>query len=345
MFGSSQDRARQLAGRHRKDRKTSGSSCLSSRSVSSSTQSFTQPQLQYHVLEETLGYVLHPKLSWSKAGSTESLISQCPVATQETLGSGQHSRQVSQTTLPDTDTLPLPPNTLPMQSLLGPTKYLHHSSDLFNASATIHDISSLFKDLATHSPAVSTLHESADRFAARLRVLLVQERYQSEHMSTVIHGNPSVPNLALMSPNSSCIDSSGPYPSPRRMVSHPSPLRAPNRLAPAAEVTDSPGGSHPPGGNGTHGTNPYQNVNDQGRANTPYTSFQSNSYASNVRDARCPGIMAELTIGAAFPISTSTSVEHFTVPNRLTFTIASARLGPHHTGPRLLPLANLDDRE
>jgi hypothetical protein len=71
MFGSSQDRARQLAGRHRKDRKTSASSYLSSRSVSSSTQSTTQPQPQYPLLEQTLGYVVHSKPSESKANRTE----------------------------------------------------------------------------------------------------------------------------------------------------------------------------------------------------------------------------------------------------------------------------------
>ncbi|KAF9736940.1 hypothetical protein PMIN01_04719 [Paraphaeosphaeria minitans] len=255
MFGSSQDRARQLAGRHRRDRKTSGSSYLSSRSVSSSTQLSIQPQPQYPLLEQALG--------------------QCWTATQDTLRSGQHTRQVSQSTSPDMDTLPLPPNTLPTRSLLSQNQYLHHNSDLFDATATIHDISSLFKDLSTHSPVASTLHESADRFAERLRVLLVQERYQSEHLSTVLHGNPSEPNLVLQSPDRSSIDSSGPYPSPRRMTSQPSPLRASNGLAPAADATDNPGGSRPPAGRGrtdrTDRTNFFQNANGQERANSPYT--------------------------------------------------------------------------
>lgn len=55
MFGSSQDRARQLAGRYRNNRKTSGSSYTSSRSVSSSTQ--LPFQLQTHAnLEKKYRY-------------------------------------------------------------------------------------------------------------------------------------------------------------------------------------------------------------------------------------------------------------------------------------------------
>jgi hypothetical protein len=205
------------------------------------------------------------------------------------------------TTAPDTDTFPLPPNALPTQSLFNQTKHLQYNSDLFNANATIHDISSLFKDLSTHSPIASTLHESADQFADRLRVLLVQERRQSEHLSTVLHGNPSVPNLTLNPPSWFSIGhASGTYHSPRRMVSQPSPMRSSNRLAPASDTANKLGNTRLPSDSGINVATLSQNPDDQA-----YQSLPSNPYRPNVRDAGYPKTMAGLTFGTVSSSSSS----------------------------------------
>ncbi|KAK3213535.1 hypothetical protein GRF29_28g210999 [Pseudopithomyces chartarum] len=102
MFGSSQDRARQLAGRHRNNRKASGSSYTSNRSVGSSTQSSTQLQTTYATSERKL------------SGCTPTVL--------------------------ETEDLPLPPNALPMQ-LLNDSKHLSTSVTLHDISSLFHDLS------------------------------------------------------------------------------------------------------------------------------------------------------------------------------------------------------------
>ena len=155
----------------------------------------------------------------------------------------QHHRKINRVVSPDTDKFPLPPNALPTLPFLSQPAHLNNS-DLLNRNATIHDFSSLFRDLSAHPPIASALHESADQVAARLRVLLVQERYQSEHMSTVLHGNPSVPNLLSQSPNRFSIGHPlGSYLPPRRMVSQPSPMRTPDHSAPVLHVINKLGDS------------------------------------------------------------------------------------------------------
>jgi hypothetical protein len=347
MFGSSQDRARQLAGRHRKDRKTSGSSYLSSRSGSSSTQSTTQPQRQYPLLEQTLGYVVHSKPSEPQASRTETPVSDCAAPAHKTLLSRQHVRQVGSNTSPDTDTFPLPPNALPTQALLGQTKHLQHNSDLFNANATIHDISSPFTDLSAHSPHASTLHDSADQFAARLRVAMRQQRHQSEHLSTVLHGNPSVPNFTLDSPSQFSIGhASGPYLSPRRMVSQPSPMRASNGLTLASDAANKFGDSRLPGASGISASTLSQDPDRGFESPSPFIT--GHAY---VRDARYPSTMAELTFGTGSSSSSSSSsssnssssVEPYTSSTRSVHsTYASARLGPHQSRTQLLHLVRMD---
>lgn len=146
-------------------------------------------------------------LSSTIAGCTETSISGCTPAILET------------------DSFPLPPNALPTQPF--------GHSDHHNTNATMHDILSLFRDLSAHSPIPTALHKSADQFASRLRVLLVHERHQSEHMSTVLHGLPSRPNPGT----------------PRRMVSQPSPMRPLNRersaFAPVSKTSGDMLGDEP----------------------------------------------------------------------------------------------------
>lgn len=74
--------------------------------------------------------------------------------------------------------------------------------------------SGLVNNISAHSPIPST-YGFADQFVARLRGLLLDERQQSEHMSSVLHGVNSVPVLGT----------------PRRMVSQPSPRRAPDYVS------------------------------------------------------------------------------------------------------------------
>lgn len=201
MFGSSEDRARQLAGRHRRDRKASGSSYTGSRSVSASMPS----------------PALHRKTHASASNNM------------------RHSSHHSQYHPPDISHEP--PNLLPRSHRL-PTQLFSYEqdqfqqkNDLLKGNATMHDISGLFRDLSMHSPISSALHDSAEQFAARLRVLLVQERCQSEHMTTVLYGNPSVPNLAPQPLG--LFDTgyhSGTYLPSRRIASQPQNILVPTQV-------------------------------------------------------------------------------------------------------------------
>lgn len=209
---------------------------------------------------------------------------QWSAAAQNPLRSGQHARHASHFTSSDTEYRPLPPNTLPTRSFSNRAPNLRHSSDLADVSATFHDIASLFTDLSLHSPIASTLHESADRFATRLRMLL-QERYQSEHLSSVLYGNASVPNLGWNPPGSNRF--SAPYPSPRRMSSQPSPLRASNPVAPAGDVAENFDGPRLRGGSGyDYNGNRLPQDPYRGWYHITNTPSPTTNFAANVREVR-----------------------------------------------------------
>lgn len=153
MFGHSEDRARQLAGRHRKDRNTSsGSYASSSRNVSSSTQSSNQLQptdsLTYG---DAISYVKHPQYP-------------------NQMASPGTSTQIQHTGRPSST--PFAGQQQPFQQAY------------FNASPY-----QLAQPYIAYAPP-----ETPEQLAAR-RAQLEQERYQSEYLTKVLYGNPTVPNF------------------------------------------------------------------------------------------------------------------------------------------------------
>jgi len=192
MFGSSEDRARQLAGRHRKERKTSGSSYTSCRSFTSSTQNPTQLQTTYTFMGRDAHHI------------------------------NQTARDTSQ------NTSSYPPHSPPHSNghTLGNKIAKHKNShELSPADLSIRGTSSLFTDLSAYSSVPSTLHESADQSAAHLQTLLIHQKNRPEHLSTILYGNPSAPNLtsSYYGRRAASYSSSLHLPS-RHIVSHPSKL-------------------------------------------------------------------------------------------------------------------------
>ena len=169
MFGSSEDRARQLAGRHRKERKTSGSSYTSCRSFTSSIQNPTQLQTTYTFM----GRDAH------------------------------HINQTAQDTSQNTSSYP--PHSPPHSNghALGNKIAKHKNShELSPADLSIRETSSLFTNLSAHS-----------------------QKNRPEHLSTILYGNPSAPNLtsSYYGRRAASYSSSLHLPS-RHIVSHPSKL-------------------------------------------------------------------------------------------------------------------------